>query len=124
MKRLNPLKMRTATAALALAFGMMAVPASAQEQKYINLCHLEGVSPQVIAKIRERADFADLLQQVNAVCPASAVMLTTGATATVAGPGANNDGGDGHGFSDISDATPAGATDDLTGSGGKNEAGV
>lgn len=124
MKRFSPLKVGTATTALALAFGMMAVPASAQEQKYINLCHLEGVSQQVIAKIRERADFADLLQQVNAVCPASAVMLTTGATATVAGPGANNDGGDGHGFSDVSDTTPAGTSNDLTGFTGKNEAGV
>jgi len=101
MKRTNPLKMGAATTAVALAYGTMAVPASAQEQKYINLCHLEGVSQQVIAKIRERADFADLLQQVNKVCPASSVKLTAGATATVAVEsdlGIKFTGRDGYGF--------------------------
>lgn len=101
MKHSNPLKMGAATTALALAFGMMALPASAQEQKYINLCHLEGVSQQVIAKIRERADFAELLQQVNKVCPESSVTLTEGATATAADASdldINFSGRDGYGF--------------------------
>ena len=69
-----------------------------------NLCKAADIPGSTLQRIRQRDDFADLLSQVVQVCPAQALILTDGPTASISGASAD----DGNGFSEGGEtASPA-----------------
>mgnify|MGYP001794302538 CR=1 FL=1 len=80
-----------------------------------NLCKAADIPGSTLQRIRQRDDFADLLSQVVQVCPAQALILTDGPTASISGASAD----DGNGFSEGGEtASPADDVDDEPDGGG------